>query len=55
MCSGRNVVLHTAATAQGHLLAEQDYATDDLPVSPHRAMPGTISPFHLRFPLAEAT
>lgn len=55
MCSGRNVVLHTAGTALGHLLADQHYAPEDLPVSPHHAMPGTISPFHLRFPLAEAT
>ncbi|HLS25827.1 MAG TPA: cytochrome P450 [Beutenbergiaceae bacterium] len=51
MCSGRNVVLHTASVALGHLLADQRYELQSPELSPHRALPGTISPFHLRFAL----
>lgn len=54
MCSGRNVVLHTASTALGHLLAHQRFDLQRPALSPHRALPGTISPFHLRFGLSPA-
>lgn len=51
MCPGRNVVLHTASAALRHLLANDRYTLRDPPLSPRRALPGTVSPFHLQFSL----
>ncbi|MDD9208186.1 cytochrome P450 [Georgenia sp. 10Sc9-8] len=49
MCSGRNVVLLAASTALGRLLERHDFTLEDPPLSADRPLPGTLSPFHLRF------
>lgn len=49
MCSGRNVVLLTASAALARLLARHDYRLKRPQLNPSRPLPGTLSPFHLRF------
>lgn len=48
MCPGRNVVLLMASTVLGRLLAERDYVLEGAPLDTD-AVPGSLSPFHLRF------
>ncbi|MGC0250522.1 cytochrome P450 [Pseudactinotalea sp. Z1748] len=52
MCPGRNVVLHTAGAALAQLVSAEEFTLVDPPLSPRRALPGGISPFHLRFRLS---
>lgn len=49
MCPGRNVVLLAASTALGRLLERHDYTLQEPRLSADRPLPGTLSPFHLRF------
>ncbi|GAA1660298.1 cytochrome P450 [Citricoccus zhacaiensis] len=47
MCPGRNVVLLTASRVLGELLGQREIAAAE-PLDTRR-LPGTLSPFHLRF------
>ncbi|WP_413450777.1 cytochrome P450 [Georgenia phoenicis] len=49
MCPGRNVVLLMASTVLGRLVAGRDYAVEGAPLRGDRPLPGSLSPFHLRF------
>lgn len=49
MCPGRNVVLLMASTVLGRLVAERRYAVAGAPLRPGEPLPGSLSPFHLRF------
>ncbi|HLS49215.1 MAG TPA: cytochrome P450 [Actinomycetaceae bacterium] len=49
MCPGRNVVLLVASTVLGHLIAERDYRAAGAALQPGRPLPGSLSPFRLRF------
>ncbi|PYG00302.1 Cytochrome P450 [Georgenia satyanarayanai] len=49
MCPGRNVVLLMASTVLGRLLAERDYAVEGGPLKTGGRVPGSLSPFALRF------
>ncbi|GGO42520.1 hypothetical protein GCM10010977_08530 [Citricoccus zhacaiensis] len=47
MCPGRNVVLLTASLVLGDLLRQRRF-TPERPLDTDQ-VPGTLSPFHLRF------
>ncbi len=49
MCPGRNVVLLTSSVMLATLSAERDLVVEGAPVEPDRPLPGTVSPFELRF------
>ncbi len=49
MCPGRDVVLLLASTVLGHLVAERDYTVRGAPLHAGRPVPGSLSPFALRF------
>jgi cytochrome P450 len=49
MCPGRNVVLLTASTMLATLIGERDWHMTGAPIDPERPLPGTVSPFRLRY------
>ncbi|WP_226924902.1 cytochrome P450 [Georgenia satyanarayanai] len=49
MCPGRNVVLLLASTVLGRLLAEREYVVEGGALDPDGPVPGSLSPFALRF------
>lgn len=49
MCPGRNVVLLIASTVLGNVVAERDYTAHGVPLDAQRPVPGSLSPFALRF------
>ncbi|MGC0274733.1 hypothetical protein ACO0LV_17245 [Pseudactinotalea sp. Z1739] len=46
------MVLHTAGAALAQLVSAEEFTLVDPPLSSRRALPGGISPFHLRFRLS---
>ncbi len=52
MCPGRNVVLLLASAVLGEIVAERDFTVRDTRLRPDRPVPGSLSPFRPRFPLA---
>ncbi len=49
MCPGRNVVLLTASVMLAALTERHRFSVTSTPLSRTRPMPGTLSPFRLRF------
>lgn len=49
MCPGRNVVLLTASTMLATLVGGRDWQLSGAPIDPQRRLPGTVSPFGLRY------
>lgn len=49
ICPGRNLVLHVTSTVVGRLLTERDLVLENHLLDPRRPLPGTLSPFTLRF------
>lgn len=49
ICPGRNLVLHVTSTVVGRLLSERDLVLENHLLDPRRPLPGTLSPFTLRF------
>lgn len=49
ICPGRNLVLHVTSTVIGRLLTERHLVPENHLLDPRRPLPGTLSPFTLRF------